>query len=214
MKKGFTLVELLTVVALLGIFALITIPAVANILDKQKERIQKQNVIAITDSLKTYNNEIEIDDGNTFSVSLAQLKLEGLLEYELKNPKTKKCYSNANVFTIKRVGESYKYTVGELQDGTDEDCEKPVRIFCEYDTGDNHEIGDIISYGDLDWYVPPLVTPSAPCLSPRTSTATREQQQAPPTICRTAGTSSTTAPFPPMLDILSFTQAVPIQNQV
>lgn len=122
MKKGFTLVELLTVVTLLGVFALITIPAVTNILDKQKEKINKQNIQAIEDALKDYNNEIEISDGSTKTVTLLELKQKGLIDYEFRNSKNNKCYSNSNSFTIKRIGEVYKYTVGNLTDGIASDC--------------------------------------------------------------------------------------------
>ena len=122
MKKGFTLVELLTVIALLAIFALVTIPAVDNILEKQKIKIQKQNVETIKDALKLLNNEIDTDD-DYIEVTLSELKQEGLIDYKFKNPKTKKCYSNnRNIFAIEKVGESYRYIVGNLIDGTDEDC--------------------------------------------------------------------------------------------
>ena len=38
-NKGFTLVELLAVITILGLLAIITIPTVTNMMSKQKEKL-------------------------------------------------------------------------------------------------------------------------------------------------------------------------------
>ena len=128
MKKGFTLVELLAVIALLALFALIAMPVVDNILDKQKERIYKSNIETIKDALKNWANEnisFLPESGEELNIALEDLKDEGLIDRNFKNPKTKKCYANSNTFKIKNVNDVYIYEVNNLTDGNNNEC-KPV----------------------------------------------------------------------------------------
>ena len=131
-KKGFTLVELLTVIALLAIFALVTIPAVDNILKKQKTKIYQQNIETIKDALKLLNNEIEIDDGDEYQLTLGDLKDEGLIDPNFKNPLTKKLYSNNSRLSITRIGEQYKYNVVSLFDAGESENSNPVEPQINY----------------------------------------------------------------------------------
>ena len=52
-KKGFTLVELLTVIAILAIILLIAAPTILNVLEKAKKNIFKSQVLMYVESLKT-----------------------------------------------------------------------------------------------------------------------------------------------------------------
>lgn len=64
-KKGFTLIETLMVIALIGMISLILVPNVINIINKNKVKScenQKKNIISAT---KIYVNENKYDLGFT-----------------------------------------------------------------------------------------------------------------------------------------------------
>lgn len=125
-KNGFTLVELLAVIALVGIFLLVTVPTVDSVIKKQKNRLYNIHLKNVTDALKTWGNMnislLPEDDNTSITITLNDLKKAGLVEDDLTNPKTDKCYLNSNTFTITKNGEGYIYIVAELIDGTDADC--------------------------------------------------------------------------------------------
>jgi len=53
-KKGFTLIELIGVILLLGIISLIAVPAVSNIIQESKEKTFKASVIYIFEATMIY----------------------------------------------------------------------------------------------------------------------------------------------------------------
>ncbi|MGA1868196.1 MAG: type IV pilin protein [bacterium] len=58
-KKGFTLIELMIVVAIIGILAAIAIPNFLNFRNKAKSAEAKSNLGAIRSCQETYNTEFE-----------------------------------------------------------------------------------------------------------------------------------------------------------
>ena len=81
-KKGFTLVELLGVMTVLGIIALLIIPAVEKTISNSKKKgleNQKNTIISGAKSWMTDNKELVEDD--EVIVTVGDLKQEGYLEF-------------------------------------------------------------------------------------------------------------------------------------
>ena len=62
------------------------------------------------------------ENGDYVELTLGDLKREGFLEKEFKNPKNEKCFSDNIVLRITRVKNNYKYTI-ESEVTTSETCE-------------------------------------------------------------------------------------------
>lgn len=126
-NKGFTLIELLGVITLLGIITLIITPAVSNGLKKSKEKVYEASKDNILIGLKNWasDNKDLLPEKNKdyFIITIGELKREGFLDYELRNPKTQKCYSNNVELLITKNNKAYDYSFyGDLYDGKETDC--------------------------------------------------------------------------------------------
>lgn len=131
MKKGFTLVELLAVITILGIIALIIVPAAETSNKKIKQKAYEEQKEALLISLQDYRTShpevFMVTD--TVTISLQELKNQGYVDYDVKNPKTGKCLDNTMTFKIKRVNKKYDYYIGnklfdsaDLLDTDNNDC--------------------------------------------------------------------------------------------
>ena len=69
-KKGFTLVELVVVIAILGILAAIIVPQLLGFQDRAKAQADKQSGVQIRNALALLNanGEITLSDGGTYTV--------------------------------------------------------------------------------------------------------------------------------------------------
>ena len=111
MKKGFTLVELLGVIVILAIIALLTFPAIEKVIKKSSDTVYDAQINTILTaaydfSLKNIsflpnNNEIKY-------ITLGELKLDGLVDFDIKDPRTKEKFPDNLVISIRNVGNSYK----------------------------------------------------------------------------------------------------------
>ncbi len=84
MKKGFTLVEVLAIIAVLGIILITVVPNIGGSIEKKKEEEYKKIINLIENAAKTYysyNNDI-------MSVGVDELLKEDLITTDLINPIT------------------------------------------------------------------------------------------------------------------------------
>ena len=78
--KGFTLVELLIVIVILGILATVTVFAVSGITDRGQ-----QNACAVElRALETATEAYFVENSQTFPTTLAQLETGGLIKDEVR----------------------------------------------------------------------------------------------------------------------------------
>lgn len=114
MKKGFTLVELLAVITILGIIALLVSTSVIGTLNKTKSSLSTTQITTIEKAAEKWSivNADKLPlDSSEYSVDINTLANDGYLDSsDLKNPKnnSKIC----GVVKINYVSEKkqYKYT--------------------------------------------------------------------------------------------------------
>ena len=170
-RKGFTLVELIGVIILIGLIALIAIPSVDYVIKKTEDNAYEATVKTLMDGLRNWttdNKELVYEDGTEILLTLTDLKEQGYVDFDIRNPKTKLCLANNMQFKITRVKNSekdtYEYTIldNELIDGTLRDCEAVSKTPSIYLLGDNPqkiEITNDIALG-YEAYDPGVVAKS------------------------------------------------------
>lgn len=116
MKRGFTLIELMAVIVVLGILATISIISVDKIIKENKEETYKAQIATIEDAARTWGVKHikELPDSNgAISVPLLYFKNEGIIPQDFKNPKTNKPFNDDLYVNISYEGGIYKYEVDE-----------------------------------------------------------------------------------------------------
>lgn len=117
-NKGFTLVELVAVVAILGLIALVVYPAVGSVIRNAREETYKDQVDVVITAAKEWSvdNATKLsDDGSVYSLPVSQLIDEGYITNdEVKDPRNSSENLNGNV-EIKYNSEtkSYVYTYND-----------------------------------------------------------------------------------------------------
>lgn len=132
-NKGFTLVELLGVIVLLGILGVVIIPKVGDSITNSKETAyitqEEQIKKAANDFLVDNTDLLEYND--TITIKLGVLKQKGYLPINIKNPKTRKNISNESSIIINKNGNSYdiKLNLIDLEDVTENiDNNSPILV--------------------------------------------------------------------------------------
>ena len=116
-KKGFTLVELLAVIVILSIILVIAVPSVNRYIKQSKEKAYKVQISELLDAVESYanmNNEIlPENDDEVIKITLGQLKIEGIVKNDTKNPYNDKFFDDTLTFIIKKKGNRYTYEIDE-----------------------------------------------------------------------------------------------------
>ena len=117
MKKnqGFTLVELLAVLALLSVIAVMIYPLVDDYIDDSKEKgynVQLENMIAAAKEW-VFDHPTQIPkEGATKEIFLSTLIDEGYIE-EVENPKTNTNFEGTTKVKLYNNNGAFEYTVVE-----------------------------------------------------------------------------------------------------
>ncbi|MFC7321031.1 competence type IV pilus major pilin ComGC [Halobacillus campisalis] len=82
-QKGFTLVELLAVIVILGIIAAIAVPAIGNVIDNSKSDAHEANASSLREAARLYEVTEDVDDE---TITLADLIDEGYIDGDVENP--------------------------------------------------------------------------------------------------------------------------------
>ena len=95
-NKGFTLIELMIVVAIIGILAAIAIPKFADLIRKSNEGATKGNLGAIRSSLSIYYGDME----GVYPVDPASPTVSGKYLRVIPVAKTPPYHADSNAFTL------------------------------------------------------------------------------------------------------------------
>lgn len=131
MKKGFTLVELLAVIIILGAIFAITFPLVTDNIRKTEEKafnLQKEQIIAAAKDM-VIKEYVVIPDKQSVTLYVGELKRKGLLPIKMINAKTKLTISNESNVVISRENNYYSYDVNIIdleEESTENNENAPV----------------------------------------------------------------------------------------
>lgn len=110
--KGFTLIEIMAVIILIGVIALISVPIVNNAINKSIEKAYEEQIDIIENGAKKYmamgDNFLSLPTNSCY-VSLQELKDKGIIEKKTTNVKTKKEMNGYVVITKKDKKYTYEY---------------------------------------------------------------------------------------------------------
>lgn len=122
MRRGFTLVELLGIIVVLGIIATIVTPIIQSTLTENKNKVYNVLVKQIEGQAKDYL-EMNIDklpeeDGGSVQVKFGDIKVAGIMQLNVKNPKTNNLISNESYVTVTKDKNNFRYetTIYDLTD--------------------------------------------------------------------------------------------------
>ena len=122
MKKGFTLVELLGIIVVLGVIATIVTPVIQSTLTQNQDKVYNALIKQIEGNAKDYleinTEKLPTADGDEIQIKLGDIKASGLMQINVKNPKTDNIVSNESYVTITRTKNNYRYetTIYDLTD--------------------------------------------------------------------------------------------------
>ena len=115
-KKAFTLIELLSVIIILGIISAIVTVTVNNELKESKQELYEIQLESIKDSARVWaaDNVFKLPDldGEYVIITLGQLKQEGF-SGSVVNPKTKEEFNDDLQIKITKQQNNYVYEIIE-----------------------------------------------------------------------------------------------------
>lgn len=141
-KNGFTLVELMGVLIIIGVLTLIIVPVATNIIKNQKEENYEQQVTNVVLASKNFGSDnlmiLPPTEGDYMFITVGQLKLLGYLEKDIINPLNNEQISDCTKIKITKLKNYYNYEY-------------------EYDTEKNTECaasnGNVEISGDFNKYI-------------------------------------------------------------
>ncbi len=121
MKKGFTLIELMAVIIILGIIAIIIVPNIERGIERYRQNSYETQIRTIKMAANNFSiDNIHINslgEGEFVYITLNQLKLSGYLDGDIVNPITNENFSGETVIKISRVGDIFEFEVIVSEEG-------------------------------------------------------------------------------------------------
>ena len=118
-NKGFTLVELLAVLIIIGVIAMIAVPAVGGVINSSKKGASEEQKNRIISAARTYmaQNSMELPNSDEQTcISITKLKDKGLLtNEEIKNPNDNSNLNGKVIITNTNNKYDYKYEEGTCE---------------------------------------------------------------------------------------------------
>ena len=112
MKKGFTLVELLAVIIILGVIAIIAVPTVYKVVKDSKNDLYEEQVAQIEGAAKRW--AVDNASGDTYTVSITDLINEGYVENkDLYDPRDNTKMNGCVKINYSSSYKQYTYTYQE-----------------------------------------------------------------------------------------------------
>ena len=112
-KKGFTLVELLAVLAVLSILLVIGTSSMARIIKKHKQDLYAEQIKSFEESAKDWgmkNASLLPADGSSLKLTLGTLKSAKFVKEGIKDPITGEVFEDINYVCIFNTNGTYLYT--------------------------------------------------------------------------------------------------------
>ncbi|MEI3529479.1 MAG: prepilin-type N-terminal cleavage/methylation domain-containing protein [Bacilli bacterium] len=112
MKKGFTLVELLAVITVLGLLAAISIPIVNNQINSSKDKAYKNQVQTIVNAAKRwgFDNDNLLNTTEKTTVSINRIQKDGYLTSgDVIDPRTEQKLTGCIEITYNSNYKQYEY---------------------------------------------------------------------------------------------------------
>jgi len=114
MQRGFTLVELIAVIMIIGILLILVIPKTIEVIQNSKSKSYDAQISKIEDAAALYmtdNSYIVTFNNNVAQITLKQLVSGGYID-PVTNPKTGENFNqNSTVITITKSDKKYSYNV-------------------------------------------------------------------------------------------------------
>lgn len=152
-NKGFTLVELLGVLIVLGVLAAIITPTVAGTLKKSREKAYEKQISTLENAAKKWGTENvdqlpDIGSSKTVAVSFNTLYTTGQIQNEkIIDPRTKESLKGCILVSYNNDYNQYEYNYS--------DDEKQCNPLCQVVSGDGKTPGDEVScrVNDMSSYI-------------------------------------------------------------
>lgn len=118
-SQGFTLVEILAVILILGLISVMIVPRILSKLEERKEEVSELTLQTITSAVELYLQDYEMKypkiDGNVYCITLQELVDNNRLTEPIIDIKTGTSLPLTNILEVRIENQKYKYTLNSTE---------------------------------------------------------------------------------------------------